>query len=162
MAASALFRRFAASPASSGKTLIPMAADSGYSWSAMMNGRASESCTRRATLSAASAVDTPGSTRPNSSPPVRATQSLMTPAVAAATASNCEPVAIPQTVLQTGGDFLQHGIAGRRPLRVVDAGEVVDVQHQRRDAALPQHRPFDLVTSNCLSRWRFGNVVSGS
>jgi hypothetical protein len=40
-------------------------------------------------------------------------------------------------VLQSIGDFLKHGIAGRRALRVVDAGEVVDVQHERRHAALP-------------------------
>src|SRR5580692_4224541 len=85
-----------------------MVADSVISCSPKTNGRANASCTRCATTCAPSAAATPGSASANSSPPVRATQSLMS-------------------------------------LGVVDAGEVVDGEHQHGEAALPGRRPRDLL-----------------
>ena len=53
-----------------------------------------------------------------------------------------------KTVLQAIGDFLKKHIAHGGALRVVDAGEIIDIEHQYGDSTLPRHRPLHVLLEN--------------
>ena len=58
------------------------------------------------------------------------------------------PFAIAQTVLQSQGDLFQQRVARCRAVGIVDAREIVDVEHQHRHAAAAAPRPFDLLVED--------------